>query len=256
MDNGNTPHLVTMLAEMLGIWHNFSLYIHNAFTVPSEDQFSLEVLRPRTFIKCTRRYSIVAFNVHVLLQDQVAIQRPKRDLRAPTKHDHTSHVIDTGALEHHQLQHRIVDSIPILTSTALPLVNLRTSSKRFRSHSKTWPSDEADNKALNDRDAVRIVTVERCPNRHIFGCRSTDVGVVITAQIEMVQSEPAVTRVLESAKMTYESWPWWTCSNNPSSCSTFSHGHTVQSLRFVTFFVSAAKNLTLPSMKPHSIYLS
>ena len=69
----------------------------------------------------------------------------------------------------------------------------------------TWPSEEADNKALKDREAVRIVTVERCPNKHIFGCRSTEVGVLITPQIETVQSEPAVTRVLESAKITYES---------------------------------------------------
>ena len=54
IDNGNIPHLVTMLAVMLaGIRHESKLYIHNAFSVPSEYQFSLEVLITRTFIKCT-----------------------------------------------------------------------------------------------------------------------------------------------------------------------------------------------------------
>lgn len=54
IDNGNIPNLVTMLAEMLlGIRHNFEFYIHNAFPVPSEDQFSLEVFITSTFIKCT-----------------------------------------------------------------------------------------------------------------------------------------------------------------------------------------------------------
>lgn len=54
INNGNVPNLVTMLAEMLlGIRHDSKLYIHNAFPVPSEDQFPLEVLITRTFIKCT-----------------------------------------------------------------------------------------------------------------------------------------------------------------------------------------------------------
>ena len=53
-DNGNIPNLVNMLAEMpLGIRHDSKLYIYNAFPVPSKDQFSLEVLITRTFIKCT-----------------------------------------------------------------------------------------------------------------------------------------------------------------------------------------------------------
>ena len=54
IDNGNIPNLMTMLVEMLlGIKHDSNLYIHNAFPVPSEDQFSFEVLITRTFIKCT-----------------------------------------------------------------------------------------------------------------------------------------------------------------------------------------------------------
>ena len=54
IDNGNIPNLVTVLAEkLLGIRHDSKLYIYNAFPVPSEDQFSLEVLITRTFIKGT-----------------------------------------------------------------------------------------------------------------------------------------------------------------------------------------------------------
>ena len=53
MDNGNTPHLVNMSAELLELRHKSKLYIYNAFSVPSEDQLSLEVFSTRTFIECT-----------------------------------------------------------------------------------------------------------------------------------------------------------------------------------------------------------
>ncbi len=90
----------------------------------------------------------------------------------------------------------------LLTSTRPPVVSRRTSSSLFKSHNSTWPSEEADSKALKDRDTANTVTADLWPKRQAVGCRSTELGVVITAQIDIVQSDPAVTRVLESANRT------------------------------------------------------
>ena len=89
-----------------------------------------------------------------------------------------------------------------LTSTGLPVVNWRTSSERFKSQSNTCPSDEADIRALKDRDTASIVTADLCPNKQVFGSKSTALGVITSPQTEIVQSEPAVTRVFESANRT------------------------------------------------------
>lgn len=88
-----------------------------------------------------------------------------------------------------------------------PSGSLRTRSKRFRSQSNTWPSEDADKSALKDLETANIVTAERWPKKQAFGCKSTDLAVEATDHIEIVQSVPAVMRVLESAKIAYESWP-------------------------------------------------
>lgn len=59
--------------------------------------------------------------------------------------------------------------------------------------------------ALNDFETASIVKERLCPNKHFFGCKSTDLEVEITAQTETVQSAPAVMRVFESAKSAHES---------------------------------------------------
>lgn len=107
--------------------------------------------------------------------------------------------------------------LPVLTSTGFPDVNFRTSSSRLRSHRSTWPSEEADIKLLKDLETASIVTEDLCPNRVILGCRSIAFESEMRTHIEIVQSVPAVIRVLESAKIAYEIWPWWTCSNRPIS---------------------------------------
>jgi len=52
-----------------------------------------------------------------------------------------------------------------------------------------------------------VLTEVLCANRQTLGCKSTDFEVDTTVQTEMVQSAPAVTRVLESAKRAEESCP-------------------------------------------------
>ena len=110
-------------------------------------------------------------------------------------------------------------SMEELTSTILSLASSRTNCKRLRSHKSTWPSEEADNKALNALETARLVTEALWPKRQAFGCKSTALEVDIRAQTEIVQSVPAEIRVRESAKSAYESCPWCRCSNRPISCS-------------------------------------
>ncbi len=96
----------------------------------------------------------------------------------------------------------IPKEVNVLTSTRLPSVSGRTISSLFRSHSSTFPSEDADRRALKDLDTANMVTADLWPNRQILGCKSTESVVVTTVQTEIVQSEPAVTRVLESANKT------------------------------------------------------
>ena len=55
---------------------------------------------------------------------------------------------------------RVVREGKGLTSTGLSPagINMRTNSKRFKSHNSTCPSEEADNKALKERDTARVLT--------------------------------------------------------------------------------------------------
>ena len=45
------------------------------------------------------------------------------------------------------------------------------------------------------------------PNKQVLGCRSIDFGVEASAQMDIVQSVPAVMRVLESANKAEDNWP-------------------------------------------------
>lgn len=62
-----------------------------------------------------------------------------------------------------------------------------------------------------------MVTEVLWPNKQVLGCRSIDFGVEASAQTEIVQSVPAVMRVLESGNKAEESWPWCMCSKRPIS---------------------------------------
>ena len=93
------------------------------------------------------------------------------------------------------------------TSTCFPSVTFRTSCIRLRSHRRTWPSDDADTKVLKDFDAIRVVTLDLCPKKHALGVKSTAFAVEVTAQTDIVQSVPAVAKVLESANNTHDSCP-------------------------------------------------
>ena len=105
------------------------------------------------------------------------------------------------------------------TSTDLPFVTFLTSSRRLRSQRRTWPSEEAESKVLNEREVARVVTVDLWPKRQALGVMSTDLATVTTAQTLMVQSTPAVIRVRESAKIAPESCLWCMCSDRPTSCT-------------------------------------
>jgi hypothetical protein len=68
-----------------------------------------------------------------------------------------------------------------------------------------WPSLDADSRALKERDTASTVTGARWPKSDPIGCKSTALEVAVTVHKDIVQSAPQVTRVLESAKLAWES---------------------------------------------------
>jgi hypothetical protein len=82
---------------------------------------------------------------------------------------------------------------------------LLISSKRLRSQSNATPSEDADNIVLKDLDTARCITGERCPKSERFGTRSTTFEEATIVHTDIIQSIPAVTSVVESAKMVVES---------------------------------------------------
>lgn len=70
---------------------------------------------------------------------------------------------------------------------------------------------------LNVFDTMMMDTGCLCPNREVFGARSTVLFPDWTVQTETEQSIPAVTRVLESTKAAADSWPICMPSTRPTS---------------------------------------
>ena len=71
----------------------------------------------------------------------------------------------------------------------------------------TRPSDEAERRVLKDLDIASNVMAVRWPKSVFLGCKSTDLDVDMTVQTEIVQSEPAVIRVFESANCAVDNCP-------------------------------------------------
>lgn len=168
--------------------------------MPSENEISLKVFIPRTLIKRATDNSVIALTAYILLENNFSVQSIERDNAASTKHDKPSDIVDLRALKAHQLLRQRSNGL-ILTSTGSPRHKWRTKSKRFRSHSNTWPFDDAERRALYELEMASIVIGLLCPKNVVRGCKSTDFAVIITAHTEIVQSMLAVTRVLESTKI-------------------------------------------------------
>ena len=78
----------------------------------------------------------------------------------------------------------------------------------FKSHKRACPSDETVKKVLNALLTAIFVTGVLCPNRLVFGVRSTGLfAAVCIVKTEMTQSSPAVISVFESAKIAHEICP-------------------------------------------------
>jgi len=107
------------------------------------------------------------------------------------------------------MQRRIIPDTSLMRahSTGFPWVIFRTRSRRLRSQRSTWPSEDAESKVLKDLETAKVVTAILWPNRHAFGVKSNVLGEDTSAQTDIVQSVPAVIKVLESANVAQESCP-------------------------------------------------
>ena len=81
---------------------------------------------------------------------------------------------------------------------------IRIRERRFRSQRRIVESEEEDIRVLKGLETARWVMGVRWPKREPLDRRSIVREVEIKVHTVMVQSMPAVIRVLESAKMAHE----------------------------------------------------